>query len=224
MENCYPDTNDFHICKLPPDSYNFRIYNYINGSRSGSLFKALVIFIIPDLLKRFNSLSGRHFTAFFGAASAGFCAFLAMLGMMIAALPATFFANFSTNPANLPGLFRAQAHQLCRGITNGSAFHIKLNAPGHHFYVIFTGAGTCAMIADGRAFQTGFNTGLVWMISSHNIDFIGSWIHSKTKPSSGLIKWPKPLVWMYSLNRSLIPLFMNEILWSNSFWLERYYM
>src|SRR5215204_6146344 len=116
----------------------------------------------------------RHSSAFFRAALTGFCAFLAMFGMLVfAAFGGTVVTKLRTDHTNFPCLAAAKTHELCGGITDGCTFHIQLNAACHHFYIFFLCAGGRAMITDCCAAQTCFYTGLIMVIAFHENSILG---------------------------------------------------
>ena len=61
----------------------------------------------------------------------------------------------SADPADFFGILTVHAHHLCGSITDGGAFHVKLNAAAHHFHILFLQACRSTMITDGGTAQTG---------------------------------------------------------------------
>src|ERR1043165_7917852 len=102
-----------------------------------------------------------HFSAFFGTLRASLRTLPAMFRIVLAALSATGLANVGTDAAKFFCPITTKAHELCSGIANGSAFHVKLDAAGHHLNVFFLCARRGAMIADGCATEARFDTGFV---------------------------------------------------------------
>jgi hypothetical protein len=78
-----------------------------------------------------------HLSACLCAFFAGFRAFLTMFIIVFATFGRTIIAELCTNKTDLFCLAAAQTHQLRCCITNGGAFHIKLNAFSHHLYIFF---------------------------------------------------------------------------------------
>jgi hypothetical protein len=115
--------------------------------------------------------SGGHATAFVCTLPACLCTFLAMFGLMLAAFFTTSLAHIGTQAAKLFGLFAAKTHELSGCITKGSAFHIQLNAAGHHFHVFFLRARRGAVITNSRAAETGVDAVFVRVITSHKKKF-----------------------------------------------------
>jgi hypothetical protein len=94
-----------------------------------------------------------------------------MFCFVLATLGTASFADVGTDAAKFFGFIAAEAHKLCRCITDGGTFHIQLNATGHHFYFFFLRAGRSAMVTDSRTIQTGFNAGFIGVISGHKKGF-----------------------------------------------------
>jgi hypothetical protein len=114
----------------------------------------------------------RHTPAFFSTLTACFSAFLAMFRTVFAALFATSFANVGTYTANFFCFFTAKTHKLRCCCTDSGTFHIQLNTTCHPGKVFFPGAGGCTMVTDGSTAQTGFNTGLMMIVSVHGLGLI----------------------------------------------------
>ena len=97
----------------------------------------------------FRALVGFFVILAFGRALlAGLRTFLAMLHVcMLATLGAAGFTQFGTDAADVFCFLTAEAHKLRRSIAECSAFHIQLNAPGHHLHMFFLQTGTGAVVA-----------------------------------------------------------------------------
>jgi hypothetical protein len=76
--------------------------------------------------------------------------------------------QLSAQYAHCPGLPAAQAHELRGGITCSRAFHIQLDAYGHHFYILFLQTRGGTMITQCGAAKACFNTILVSVVVSHH--------------------------------------------------------
>jgi|GEM_PF-4732654 len=109
-------------------------------------------------------MSGCDFLAFFRAYFTNPCAFLAMIGLVFKTFFVTLPANIGAYLANCFCRFTSKAHQLSRRITNSCAFHIKLNASGHHMYIFFLRARAGTMITGISTTKTGFDAGFVFRI------------------------------------------------------------
>ncbi len=115
-----------------------------------------------------------HAAAFLGAGAAGLCTLLAVVVLVLAAFGGASLTCVSAKPAQLFCTVASQAHQLRRGIAKSCAFHIQLNAFGHHVQVLFLQAGAGAILAGGGATQTGIDTVLVLLIVAlHKRNFRG---------------------------------------------------
>ena len=147
-------------------------------------FRCGFIKAIPkfDQPSRSSQLKTRsNLPAFLRTFFTGPCTFLAMLTvMMLATFVSAFFAEVGTKAADLFGFFTSQTHQLGCCITGSRTFHIKLDAFGHHLYIFLLCTGTGAMVANGRALETGFNAGLVSMVSTHKKDFNTGYLPQKS--------------------------------------------
>jgi hypothetical protein len=113
-----------------------------------------------------------HLAALFGAPSAGFSAFTAVLHLiMFGTFVTTGLADIGADCAQLFGRLTIHTHYLCRCITDCGTFHIQLDAAGHHFYISFLQAGRCAVVANGCAAQAGIDTALIHLVVRHNLKF-----------------------------------------------------
>jgi hypothetical protein len=74
-----------------------------------------------------------------------------MFVIVLAAFIGAVLANFRAEATEFFGFVTPQAHKLGRSITKCGAFHIELDAFGHHFYILFLSAGRSAMITDRGA-------------------------------------------------------------------------
>ncbi|MDO9377151.1 MAG: hypothetical protein Q7T76_22180, partial [Ferruginibacter sp.] len=108
-----------------------------------------------------------HFPAFRGTLKAGFRTSFAMIHIVFCALIAASRTDFSANTAKFFRGFTADAHHLAGRITDGCAFHIKLNTCHHHFCILFLQAGRCTLVADKGTPQARINASLVLLIHFH---------------------------------------------------------
>jgi len=87
-----------------------------------------------------------------------------MFGVVLAAFVGTGLTGVGAKAADFFGFIGAKAHQLGGGVAQGGAFHIQLNAAGHHFDVFFLQAGGSTMVANGGTGEAGINAGFVLVI------------------------------------------------------------
>jgi hypothetical protein len=113
-------------------------------------------------------LNGSHMYAFLSALPACFRALLAMLIFVLTALFRTLLADLSTCAAKFFCPATAQAHQLRRGVTDGSTLHIQLYTFCHHFHILFIQAGGSTMVTKCYASQTGVDTFFKVMVIHKN--------------------------------------------------------
>lgn len=64
-------------------------------------------------------------------------------------------------------LAASHAHELGGSVADGRAFHVKLNASRHHFYILFLRAGGRTMIANGGTLKACVYTSFVLMVTVH---------------------------------------------------------
>jgi hypothetical protein len=84
---------------------------------------------------------------------------------MLPAFRCASLAQVGADRDHLYGITAANTHQLCRGIANGGAFHVELDAAGHHLNVLLLCTGRGAMIANGCATQAGVDAVFIEVIS-----------------------------------------------------------
>ena len=97
----------------------------------------------------------------------GLGAFAAVFVVVLFAFVGTGLANIRADSAGFCSLVAAQTHQLRRSITDCRAFHVQLNAFGHHPDVVFLRTGRGAVVANGGALQTGVDTDFVSVVIFH---------------------------------------------------------
>jgi len=113
-----------------------------------------------------------HAAAHGSAGTAFFGTFPAMFIVMSGAFGSTCLTGIGANVANILCMAAAHTHELCCSIAQGSAFHVQLYTPGHHFYIFLLGTGRSAMVANCRAGKAGLYAVFVLMISFHNRSFL----------------------------------------------------
>jgi len=94
------------------------------GDQLGSILKMVVLLL-------------SHLAAFISALMTGFGASLAMLRLVFRAFITTSLTNLRTECAEFFCIFRAARHELNRQAADIGAVPVKLNAPSHHFNVLF---------------------------------------------------------------------------------------
>lgn len=109
----------------------------------------------------------RHALTFLSALPAGIRAFAAMLHVlrMFGALLGTGAAGNRAVLAHLFRILAAHAHKLRGSIAKHGAFHVKLDAARHHFYIVLFEAGCGAMVADSGTTQAGIYALLVLVVT-----------------------------------------------------------
>jgi hypothetical protein len=106
-----------------------------------------------------------HCPAFFGAATAYFGAFAAVLIIMPAALGSAGITGICAQAAKHHRAFAAHAHQLRAGIAQRRALHIQPDALRHHGHVRFFKTGCRTMIAHRCTGQAGVYALFIFVIS-----------------------------------------------------------
>jgi hypothetical protein len=112
-----------------------------------------------------------------------------MVVIVPAALFRTGLADFCTNATDIFCFPAAQAHELGAGCADGHALHVQLNTTCHHVYIFFLRAGRSAMVTNGCTAHTGFNAGLILVITIHASYFLVNRTNAekgtKIKPCEG---------------------------------------
>lgn len=112
-----------------------------------------------------------HGVALLGALPAGAGAFCTMFRVrMLFTFYGTFGTKLCTQAANFFGPGASHTHQLGSAVTNGCAFHIKLDALGHHSHLFLLQAGRCAMVTNGGTAQAGVYA-LLKFVVAHTVGF-----------------------------------------------------
>nr|WP_262892238.1 hypothetical protein [Mucilaginibacter glaciei] len=92
------------------------------------------------------------------------CAFLAVFHIMFIAFFSAGFAGIGANPAQLHTVVASQAHEFGSRAANRRAFEVEADTFGHHFYILFTEAGNCTMVAGDCTGQAGCYTVLKFLM------------------------------------------------------------
>jgi hypothetical protein len=93
----------------------------------------------------------------------------AMLYFMLSTLISASFAYLGTYFTQLRSVLSINTHYLCSSVANRCAFHIQLNAVGHHGHIFFLKAGGSTIITGGGTTETSVYAILISVI--HHLAF-----------------------------------------------------
>ncbi len=80
-----------------------------------------------------------------------------MVGFVFSALFTTRAADLSTEAANFFCVLAVAGHHVSSQLADVRTVQIKLDALGHHLYVVFVETRSCARLADNRTVATGLD-------------------------------------------------------------------